>query len=222
MTRIGFKTLWQEATHGKSIGRILMNETLRQWQGEISGVILDLACGRDPSYRRLLGLKENEEKLHLVGLDYNPAFRPTVVADLTRPLPFKDAVADGVIVSSFLYIVSDPNALLGEVQRVLKSGGWLLLTAPLVYPHTPEPTDYWRFTEESLRLLLRRSGFVEAAIMPFGGRFSAAAYLLSPFLRPRWLVAPIVYWVCLKLDAWAKRFRLSACPIGYVVRARKP
>lgn len=138
-------------------------------------------------------------------------------------LPFKDAVADVVIVSSLLSISPDPNAVLGEVQRVLKLGGWLLLTAPLVFPHVPDPTDHWRFTEESLQLLLRRNSFVEATIIPFGGRFSAAAYLLSPFLRPRWLVAPIVYWVCLKLDAWAKRFRrLSACPIGYVARARKP
>lgn len=221
MTPIGFKTLWQEVTRGKSIGRILTNETLRQWRGQISGVVLDLACGRDPSYWRVLGLKDNKE-VCLVGVDYNPAFRPQVVADLTRPLPFREAIADVVIVSSFLYIVSDPNALLGEVQRVLRSGGWLLLTAPLVYPHTPEPTDYWRFTDEALRYLLRRNGFVEADIIAVGGRFSAAAYLLSPFLRPRWLVAPIVYWLCLKLDTWAKRFRLPDCPIGYVVRARKP
>ena len=101
MTPIGFKTLWHHATRGKSIGRILTNETLRQWRGEISGVVLDLACGRDPSYWRALGLKDNE-KVCLVGVDYNPAVRPEVVADLTRPLPFREAGADGAIVSSFL------------------------------------------------------------------------------------------------------------------------
>jgi SAM-dependent methyltransferase len=221
MSRVSFRTLWREAARGKSIGRILANETLRRWGGQIRGVVLDLACGREPSYWRVLELGDNEQ-VRLVGVDYNLAFRPAVVADLTRPLPFKDGVADGVIASSFLCILPDPGTFLGEVQRVLKPGGWLLLTAPLIFPYNPEPTDYWRFTEEALRLLLRHSGFVGADITPFGGRFSAAAYLLSPFLRPRWLVAPFVYWLCLKLDAWTKRFRLPECPIGYVAKARKP
>jgi SAM-dependent methyltransferase len=164
----------------------------------------------------------NNKKVHLVGVDYNIAFCPTVVTDLKCSIPFKNAVADSVIVSSFLYIGPDPEGLLEEVYRVLKSGGWILLTAPLVFPHNPEPTDYWRFTDEAPRLLLHRSGFAEVDITPIGERFSAVAYLLSPFLRPRWLVAPFVYWLCLKLDAWTKGLGLQECHIGYVAKARKP
>ena len=221
INRVGLWDLWSEAIRGKSIGRILTNEIIRQWRGQSGGVILDLASGREPSYWRILGFKDSQT-IRLVSVDCNPAVRPMVVADLTRPLPFKDEVADGAIVASFLYIVPDPLALLKEVQRVIKSGGWLLITAPLVFPYTPEPTDYWRFTKEGLQLLLRNSCFEQIDIHSAGGRFSSVAYLLSPFLRPRWLVAPIVYWLCLKLDAWAKHFGLPECPIGYVVMARKP
>lgn len=59
MRHIGLKTIWREAARGKSIYRILMNETLRQWKDEISGVVIDLASGREPSYWRFLELKNN-------------------------------------------------------------------------------------------------------------------------------------------------------------------
>jgi hypothetical protein len=81
MLRVNFCVLWREATRGKSIYRILMNECLKLWREEIRGTVLDFACGQEPSYWRILDLKNNE-KVRLVGIDYNPAFRPTIVANL--------------------------------------------------------------------------------------------------------------------------------------------
>jgi SAM-dependent methyltransferase len=218
--RVNFWALWREATRGKSIGRILTNECLKMWRGEIRGTVLDFACGQEPSYWRILDLKNNE-KVHLVGIDYNPAFRPTIVADLIHSIPFKDATADVAIVSSFLYIVPDPKEFLKGVKRILKPGGCLILTAPLVFPYTPEPTDYWRFTEEGLSWLLYNAGFTDFEIVPVGNRFSAVAFLLEPFLRPRLIVAPLVHLLCLLLDRVVTYFKLRPCPIGYVVLARK-
>jgi SAM-dependent methyltransferase len=220
MLRVNFRVLWREATRGKSIYRILMNECLKLWREEIRGIMLDLACGQEPSYRRILDLK-NSEKVRLVGIDYNPAFRPAIVADLIHSIPIKDATADVVIVSGFLHIPPDPKEFLKEVKRVLKPGGCLILTAPLVFPYTPEPTDYWRFTEEGLSWLLYNAGFTDFEIVPVGNRFSAVAFLLGPFLRPRWIVASLVYLLCLFLDRIVTYFKLRPCPIGYVVFARK-
>jgi SAM-dependent methyltransferase len=220
MLRVNFRVLWREATRGKSIYRILMNECLKLWREEIRGTMLDLACGQEPSYRRILDLK-NSGKVRLVGIDYNPAFRPAIVADLIHSIPIKDATADVVIVSGFLHIPPDPKEFLKEVKRILKPGGCLLLTAPLVFPYTPEPTDYWRFTEEGLSWLLYNAGFTDFEIVPVGNRFSAAAFLLGPFLRPRWIVAPLVYLLCLLLDRIVTYFKLRPCPIGYAVLARK-
>ncbi|MER3501593.1 MAG: hypothetical protein C4295_09020 [Candidatus Fervidibacterota bacterium] len=221
MAGVPFRVLWCQGKQGKSIMRILTNWVLAQWRDEVKGLVLDLACGTEPSYRRILGLTEIAHE-RLVSVDYNPACRPTIVADLTRTLPFRDQVADTAILSSFLYIPPEPVTVLQEVRRVLKHEGLLLLTAPLIFPYHPEPTDHWRFTEEGLRYVCARAGFRIESIVPIGGRWTAVAYLIAPFLRPRWLVAPVVYCICLYLDMWTSRWftRLPPCPIGYVVKAR--
>ena len=56
---VPFSQLWREAAGGKSIGRILTNQALLQWREELLGLVLDLACGQSPSYRRILKIKGN-------------------------------------------------------------------------------------------------------------------------------------------------------------------
>jgi len=86
MAGVPFRVLWCQGKQGKSIMRILTNWVLAQWRDEVKGLVLDLACGTEPSYRRILGLTEIAHE-RLVSVDYNPACRPTIVADLTRTLP---------------------------------------------------------------------------------------------------------------------------------------
>ena len=218
---VPFSLLWREAAGGKSIGRILTNQALLQWREELLGLVLDLACGQSPSYRRILKIKGNP-RVKLVGVDHTIGVSPQVVADLRTSLPFRDHIAEAVILSSFLYIVAEPGKILQETQRVLKQNGLLLLTVPFIYPYNPEPTDYWRFSPEALHRLLYQAGFHDTRIVPIGERWTAAAYLLAPFMRPRWLLAPFAYWILLKLDRWTMRWfrRWPSCPIGYVVKAR--
>jgi hypothetical protein len=91
----------------------------------------------------------------------------------------------------------------------------------LVHHYRPEPADHWRFTADSIRLLAEGNGFRPVAIHPLGGRWSSAASILMPFLRPRPAAPFVVYWLSLRLDAWARRFALPECPMGYVVEARR-
>jgi SAM-dependent methyltransferase len=210
----------RDLRRGESPPRALSNGVLARWQRDIRGRVLDLAAGERPA-RRLWSVDRRSARWTTVDLDMGS--RPDVVADLTRPLPFGDGVADTVVLSWFLYIAPYPNEVLAEIRRTLKPGGTLILTAPLVYHHDPTPTDFWRFTSEGLGLLLRDAGFGSITIVTLGGRLTAAAYLAGPYLQPERMVAPIVYLLCIAVDRITDgvlRNGVPRCPIGYCVRAR--
>jgi SAM-dependent methyltransferase len=198
----------------------MANALMLRWRDQIRGLVIDLASGGNASYRRVLGLTENSAAT-VVGLDYNAAHAPDVVADLRRPLPFRDGAADWVILASFLYIAPDPCVVLREVRRILRHDGTLLLSAPFTFPYTPEPNDFQRFTEEGLRRHLSHAGFSSIEVAPYGGRWTSAVYLLSPFLRPRRVVQPVIFWLAMRLDRLTESRYPALAPafLGYVVKA---
>ena len=55
--------------------------------------------------------------------------------------------------------VFNPDEFLGEIVRVLKPGGKLLLTVPFVWDEHEQPYDYARYSSFGLRALLEKQGF---------------------------------------------------------------
>lgn len=55
-----------------------------------------------------------------VNVDLSPKFKPTVIAD-ARNLPFRPSVLDGSYLSHILEHVIDPENILKEVHRVLRT-----------------------------------------------------------------------------------------------------
>jgi SAM-dependent methyltransferase len=82
-------------------------------------------------------------------------------------LPFEDESFDGVLLTEVLEHCVDPKWACGEVCRVLKRGGLLLVTSPYIWPEhgiEGEYKDYWRFTRHGWEHLL--SSFVDVTITP--------------------------------------------------------
>src|SRR5207245_5705111 len=120
----------------------------------VSGIesarVVDLGCGpgvstfelarRLPS-ARLAGvdvaprmLAQARRRCRAAGL---PSGRITWLnADAAR-LPLPAASVDACTGHSFLYLVANRRAVLAEVRRVLKPGGWLVLVEPHSRPATP-------------------------------------------------------------------------------------
>jgi SAM-dependent methyltransferase len=94
------------------------------------------------------------------GLDVEQGENVTLVADAHR-LPIADASLDGVIMVSVLEHLYDPIRAVQGVARVLKPGGVFFSYAPFYHPYHASPHDYFRFTEEGYRSLLRDFSRVE-------------------------------------------------------------
>lgn len=139
-------------------------------------VVLDLGAG-DAPYRELF------EHARYMSHDWAQSLHPGARdADVVAPadaLPIDEASVELVLCTQVLEHVPEPAAVLAECFRVLKSGGKLALTAPLLWELHELPHDYYRYTEQGLRHLLGKAGFVDLTVSPRSDSFTALAQLLT-------------------------------------------
>lgn len=76
-------------------------------------------------------------------------------------LPLADDSFDCIFCTGTLEHVQDPWQAVRELHRVLKPGGIVHIDVPFIQGYHADPTDYWRFTIDGLKLLCR--GFEEIA-----------------------------------------------------------
>lgn len=213
-----FLDLLKETRNGKTIARTLFNWEVAEKVQNITGVIVDLGGGKNPSYRRYWDIKPEK----FIRVDISDDALPDIAADIKKSLPFSDNFADAVFLFSVIYIVEDPTKVLSEIYRILKPGGKLFLTSPFIFNEAREPDDYYRFASQGLYKILKDAGFKEFSIKPIGERFTAAAYLLTSFMF-FWPIKFIFYSTTILFDKLIpKKFKSKyPAPIGYFVTAEK-
>lgn len=138
--------------------------------------VLDIGAGRVVEKNRRAGfhdLADRYERLmaarEYIGLEISLEAGPAVVGDAHR-LPFADETMDGVLMVSVLEHLSDPIRAVDQVCRVLKPGGVFFSYAPFYHPYHGSPEDYFRFTVEGYRYLLR--GFSKVQLISGGNYFA--------------------------------------------------
>jgi len=101
----------------------------------------------------------------------NRGKRPALLADLNRNLPFGDATLDGVSMLEVIEHVVRAEELSAEIARVLKPGGWFIVTTPniahvhyrwkalLGRPPKQEGYHYRFFTKALLTRTMEQAGF---------------------------------------------------------------
>lgn len=112
------------------------------------GVVLDLGAGG------------RQIKAGIVAVDFIPFPNTDVVCDI-HALAFEDASVDSVICTGTLEHVRDPGRVMDEIHRVLKPNGLVHVEVPFMQPYHADPVDYWRWTEDGLRLFATERGFDE-------------------------------------------------------------
>lgn len=115
---------------------------------ERNKVILDIGCGYKPYQPFFTGQYSS-----YIGVDISTKTLCDVKASGDR-LPFRDRVFDLCICTQTYEHMVDPRQVTREVHRVLKETGFFILSTHAVAPIHDYPGDYWRWTNQGLRVLL--------------------------------------------------------------------
>jgi SAM-dependent methyltransferase len=217
-----------------SIGSRFITDIVAQWyeraiRAHARGRLLDMGCGHVPLYGTYRDLVQENicidwaNSLHTrIHLDYE--------LDLGGKLPFQDGSFDTVLLTDVLEHLPEPQDAMGEVGRILRWGGKLIIGVPFFYWIHEQPHDYHRYTEFALRRMCHLSGLSVVELEAYGGLPEVLCDLTSKgleelprplpaLLRPFHTAASLLAaaWPVCQLAGWSK----LSFPLGYVVVAEK-
>ena len=163
------------------------------------------ALARVPEWSRVLDIGAREgglrsflpESVKYQGIDITPEFASDSVMtrDISEGIPFPDASYDVVFCIEVLEHVPNPFAALGEINRVLRDGGVLVVSVPNPYHmkeivwnlfRTPDRQGHiYSWTRQAMTRLGEMNGF---RIDAYGG-----TYLHPPVPAPPLLARSVIY-----------------------------
>jgi len=175
--------------------------------------VLDVGCGSKP-YAPVFAARCKS----YVGVDIGPPSAADVLSAGER-LPFREGSFDVVLCTQVLEHDPHPEQTVLEAYRVLVPDGTLILsTIGVWFKHGK--VDYWRWTDDGLRRILRP--FRRVDIHNCGGQYSALFQILNLYADPLPVGRRLFYLVSnlmgLALDRVLPAQNLI---VNYVVVARK-
>ncbi len=151
---------------------------------ELGGRVLDVGCGSQP-FRTLL----HAGKIKYVGLDFIDAKSnfgyedPDTQYYSGEVFPFEDSSFDNVLCTETLEHIASPSWFIGEINRVLKPNGTLIMTIPFAARWHFIPFDYFRYTPSSINNLLS-DAYKNVYIYARGNELTVACYKILGILIP--------------------------------------
>lgn len=231
--------------HSHFLSHYMTKAHLRRFGKKLQGIVIDVGAGTG----------HGEEYLDKNQSTYYPTDLPTgrnaldshITKKGTAPvhhcsvydLPFDDENFGGGMMLMVLEHLQWPEKGLREFSRVIKPGGYALITTPFAFPVHDEPHDYRRWTANGIKSELENAGLVTEECVVCGALFSSLILNLhlglrykifyeGPLLVRKILVIcmPLIIIVQGILNAAAivldKLDRKSVLPIAIVTLAKKP
>lgn len=159
--------------------------------------VLDVGCGEQPLREAVTATGAS-----YAGADIAQNSQGTVdhLCPVTA-LPLPDGAVDCVLLTEVLEHVSETRPAFRELARVLRPGGVIILTTPLLYPLHEEPHDFVRLTPFQIERCATEAGLEVLEMEKAGNEFE----VLASFYGRCWV------WV---YDAVANATRRRCCAIA--------
>src|ERR1039457_4523487 len=129
----------------------LCAEVAMSFQHQERPKIFDIGCGNKP-------YKDFFENSIYIGMNYTiDGALPDLLGD-AMSIPIKNDSFEIVLCTQVIEHVSEPIRMMMEISRVLKPGGFLILSGPFYWPIHEEPYDYYRYSKYGMKYLVQNAG----------------------------------------------------------------
>ncbi|PIW36742.1 MAG: hypothetical protein COW24_03595 [Candidatus Kerfeldbacteria bacterium CG15_BIG_FIL_POST_REV_8_21_14_020_45_12] len=143
------------------------------------GVLLDIGAGRQV-YRSFLPETVTYRSLDFADTEENyEKNRALDIIGDAQNIPLDDESIDTVLCTEVLEHLPEPQLAAKEIIRLLKPGGYAIVTVPFLGYYHDEPWDYYRFTKHGLQQMLVTESTELISEAGLGGLFVYLGYIRS-------------------------------------------
>jgi len=205
----------QKSSNRTYLTLLMLEASLKRCGAYVKGTTLDVGCGRKPYEKTFFATAEK-----YVGMDYlTDRSTPDVVGSATN-IPLGDATFDTVVCTEVLEHVPDPLKALREMYRVLKPGGYLILSTPMYWPRHEVPYDYFRYPYDGLLHLVKESGFELKELFNRGRSY---AFIGQAIQQTQPVAALPVNWLINRFFLWCDlHLKHDVHTLGWTFVAQRP
>ncbi|MHB0978197.1 MAG: class I SAM-dependent methyltransferase [Minisyncoccota bacterium] len=150
--------------------RYLLDKQIRKFSHYIKGKVLDVGAGEVNRYGKYF--KSDE----YIKMDPRHVSHADLVGSADN-IPLEAESIDSVVCTQVFEHLENPQKSAEEIYRVLKKGGYVLLTVPQMNELHEEPYDFFRYTKFGLKLMFEKVGFEVVEIDQRGGYYSTLAQM---------------------------------------------
>ena len=207
--------------------RYLLRRQIKKNARYINGIVLDAGSGNGERYKKFFEFDQ------YITLDINSVFGADIIGSVEN-IPLGDNSIDSLVSTQVLEHVKNPGKATQEFYRVLKPGGYCLVTVPQTNELHDEPSDYFRFTKFGLEEFFKKAGFKIVLIEQRGGFWSASAQMkiryaidlfrLNKMRLLRRISQPFI-WICgmlaILIDSFDKSHANRKHAMGWLIIAQK-
>lgn len=155
--------------------RYLLQRQVKKYSHYIKGRVLDAGAGSFDRYKKLFEFTE------YIKMDICNSENVDVVGSI-EDIPFESNSFDSIICTQVLEHVKNPTLAAKELYRVLKNGGYALITVPQINELHEVPNDYFRYTNFGLKEIFEKQGFNIVECSQRGGFFTVLCQMKIRYL----------------------------------------